>query len=538
MGPETKCVPARHRLGTIPKIDTAISALVVLRMISSSRRFAILSAVLLLIAVHITAQSATGETARRIIHIDSYQPTPGDVYTLAINYGINVNTGASAQTEYVQLILAGDYTLEVPYIGPVNVRTLSYDELRSEITRRVRERSFAQFVSLNLTAPAVFDVLIWGGVQNPGYHTVSSLARLSDTLAVAGGRVDAGTLRKVELTRGDSTTVHDLVSYAARGSDGENPFIRPGDRIRVPLAELAVDLNGAVARPGPIEALDGETVGDLIELAGGLLPTAQLDEAVVTRIGADNRYAILDLDDVDLTTLPARPGDVVTIPSSTTTTELVQIEGAIYTSPAEEGSPRSVPTQPILLEVPYTPGLTVLGLLERFGGPTPFAETERSFIIRAGSGERSPIPDLGELWESRQWDRDIALSPGDRLVIPMMRLVVSVGGQVNSPGGFTFTSGYNVGDYLELAGGIVEQDGSRNRIFFAESDGTRTRVDLETAVSPGTNIYVARSGWAESKLFFSNFFTVTGWITGIVGVGTVVVEFIQLFIPGWPNPAN
>ncbi|MEE8441934.1 MAG: SLBB domain-containing protein [Spirochaetia bacterium] len=508
-------------------------------MIIWSLRSAFLLVVAILVGSMAFGQTTTSgagitDTSRRIIHLDSYQPTPGDVYTLSINYGFNFETGSAARTEHIQLILNSDYSLEVPFVGSINVRTLSYDELRTEITGRVRDRVFAQFVTFNLTAPAIFDVLVWGGVNSPGFHSLTSLTRLTDALAVSGGTTSSGSRRKVELIRSGRTQVYDLLRYVSDGDDEQNPFIKPGDRIHVPLADSSVDLTGAVAQPGRMEILPGETVGDIIGLAGGLLPTAQADEAVVLRIGEGNRYSILSLAGVDVTTLPASAGDIINIPASTTTSELIQVEGAIYMTPAEEGSARSIPMVPILLDVPYTPGLTVLGLLERLGGPTPFAETDRSFIIRSGSGERSPIPDLGEMWDSRQWDRDIPLAPGDRLVIPMKRLLVSVRGQVNSPGAFSFTSGYVVADYLELAGSIVEQDGSAGRLYFAEPDGTLTRVDQDTAVPAGASIHVGRSGWGEAKQLFVNVFTVTGWVTGVIAVTTVIIEFIAIFIPNWP----
>ncbi|HKJ85537.1 MAG TPA: SLBB domain-containing protein, partial [Spirochaetia bacterium] len=180
---------------------------------------------------------------------------------------------------------------------------------------------------------------------------------------------------------------------------------------------------------------------------------------------------------------------------------------------------------------PYTPGMTVLRVLERFGGPTNFAEPERSFVIRGQDRTREPIPDLGTLWSERQWDRDIALRPGDRLVVPMKRLVVAVGGSVNSAGAFPFTSGYTVGDYLELAGGVDEENGSPARLFFAEPDGTRTRVEVSTPVPIGASIHVGRSAWGRTKQAFADVFTVTGWITGIIGVVTVIIEFVELVGP-------
>ncbi|MFW6293470.1 MAG: SLBB domain-containing protein, partial [Spirochaetota bacterium] len=296
----------------------------------------------------------------------------------------------------------------------------------------------------------------------------------------------------------------------------------------------AVEIRGAVVLPGTYEVIGEETIGDMVDLAGGPLPTAQLDRATITRLNENNRYTITDLGGADLLSVPARTGDVVTIPASTSTSETVVVEGAVHEGPAEEGSPRQIPLEPILIEVPYTPGLSVLRVLEQFGGPTNFAEPERSFIIRGEDNQREPIPDLGTLWGERQWDRDIALAPGDRLVVPLKRLTVAVGGSVNEPDAFPFTSGYAVGDYLELAGGIDEENGSPNQLFFAEPDGTLTKVDVDTPVPIGTNIYVGRSGWGQAKRTFNNIFTVTGWVTGIFGFTTAVIEFVRIFSPGFP----
>lgn len=479
--------------------------------------------------------SAQSEISRKIIHLDSYSPTPGDVYSLVINYGINVATGSSRQSESNPLLLETDYTIEVPYIGRIDVRNLTYEELRRQITSQVKQRALAQFVSLSLSAPAVFDVFVWGAVATPGFHTVTSLNRLTDVIAAAGGVQSVGSRRRIEIATSTRNSQFDLVRYVAGGDERQNPFVQPGDRVHVPTISAAVQLGGAVVVGGMYEVLEGETIGDLIEYAGGLLPTAKLDETTVTRINDEGRYTIIDLANVDLTTLPAEPGDIVTIPASTVTSETVQLEGALFTALAQEGTPRSIPMTPVLLDVPYTPGLTLLRLLERFGGPTPFADADRSFIIRK-DGQRAPVPDLGQIWELRQWERDIVLQAGDHVVVPMQPLIVSVGGQVIASGSFPYTSGYTVGDYIAMAGGLDEENAGINQLYFAESDGTLTRVDLETEVPIGARVHVGRSAWAETKQLFSDIFTVTGWVTGILGVATAVVEFIRIFVPTFPFP--
>lgn len=493
----------------------------------------VLLALVLLLAI---AAAATGQDAsvRKIIHEDEYRPTPGDVYVLTINYGVNPSVGSAQRTETIRLILQQDYGLVVPYIGEIDARTLSYAELQDQVAARVRERLLVPYASLTLEAPAVFDVFLWGSVARPGYHTITSLNRLSEALGAAGGTAQAGSRRRIEIHSGDRVREYDLVAFLAEGDEDENPYVRPGDRIFVPIAGSAVEIRGAVVLPGTYEVVADETIGDMLDLAGGLLPTAQLDRATVTRLNDQNRYTIADLGGADLRGVPARSGDVVTVPASTSTSETVVVEGAVHRQPAQEGSPRQIPLEPILIEVPYTPGMSVLRVLEQFGGPTNFAEPERSFIIRGEDNRREPVPDLESLWNDRQWDRDIALAPGDRLVVPMKRLTVAVGGSVNEPGGFPFTSGYAVGDYLELAGGIDEENGSPNQLFFAEPDGTMTRVDVDTPVPIGANIYVGRSGWGQAKRTFNNIFTVTGWVTGIIGVTTAVIEFVRIFSPSFP----
>ena len=481
-----------------------------------------------------TAAFAQNDVARKIIHEELYRPTPGDVYSLTINYGVSPAAGAAQRTETIPLILQGDYRLVVPYIGAVDARTLTYTELQNTVSGQLRERLLVPYVSLTLSAPAVYDVFIWGGVNTPGFHTITSLTRLVDAIGVAGGTREVGSRRQIEVHRGGEVARYDLVAFLAAGDGDQNPFIRPGDRVYVPIADAAVEIRGAVTQPGTYEILGGETIGQLIGLAGGTLPTAQIERATVNRLDAQNRYTILDMTDVDLRTLGVRTGDVVTIPASTAKADTILVEGAIHVGPAQEGTSRSVPLEPILIEVPYTPGLTVLRVLEDFGGPTHFAQPERAFIIRGTDNRREPIPDLARLWEQRQWDRDIVFEPGDRLVVPMRRLVVAVGGAVRRQDTFPFTSGYTVGDYLELAGGVDPDQGSPNRLFFAEPDGTLQRVQIDTPVPIGTNIYVGRSAWGQAQHAFGNFFTVTGWVTGIISVATAVIGFAQLLGLSFP----
>ncbi len=469
---------------------------------------------------------------RRVIHLDDYLPTPGDVYQLVIDFGANPmlrDDAALVPTQRFSVVLQRDYTLELPYIGQLNTEGLSYLELRSQIIPRIRQRALAEYVSFDLSAPAEFDVFVWGNVAKPGYYTVDALMRITDVIAMGGGQVNGGTRRRVVVKNNGTEQEYDMLRHIRSGELDQNPLLIPGDRVHIPPAGRVVQLTGAVRVPGSYEILPDETLADVIEFAGGLTPTAQMEKLRFERLNGDNRYATYNVGDTPPDELVLEDGDMIAVPSSTTTSETITVEGAVFTSPAQEGSPRSVPLSPVLLDIPYTPGMTVLSLLETLGGPTPFAQEQRSYIIRGETGERLPIPDLATIWTERRYDRDIVLRPGDYLVVPQQDLNVRVTGLVNAPGTFRFISGYSVADYLTLAGGIEPENGSHDRIYFQAPDGELTDVAMNTPVPPGTTVFVDRNIWGGSKQFFTNVFVVTGWITGIISAATAVINFIQVF---------
>jgi protein involved in polysaccharide export with SLBB domain len=106
--------------------------------------------------------------------------------------------------------------------------------------------------------------------------------------------------------------------------------------------------------------------------------------------------------------------------------------------------------------------------------------------------------------------------------------MVFVTGQVNTPGSFPYRPELKVSDYILYAGGIVDNIGDPNGIFFVDEKGKRTKVNLTDPVDPGTNIYVAKNLLFKSDQFVKNFLITTGWVTAIIGVATTIIQFIQL----------
>jgi polysaccharide export outer membrane protein len=140
-------------------------------------------------------------------------------------------------------------------------------------------------------------VAVIGAVNGPGRFQLQRRVRLLELLMLAGGPnpTAANTIQILhtapapacESPLGNATTPGiekktatdssegNLVSYKLSetmlGSEGANPYVRPGDIITLPVSGQALIL-GNVANPGPIVVNEQTTLSNAIALSGGTLP--------------------------------------------------------------------------------------------------------------------------------------------------------------------------------------------------------------------------------------------------------------------------
>ena len=453
--------------------------------------------------------SVTGDAGtlrQRILSATSYRMTAGDTYELQIQLG-------SDRVNVFPLVLQDDYQLEIPYVGTVDVRERLFSDGRREIVRRIKEQVPARFVSFVLKQPALFDVFIYGGVANPGIYTVTPLSRVSDLITVAGGPQAGSSLRRVELTRDESTGTIDLTRFSTHGELDANPTLTPADRVRVPRAERLVSITGTVAFPGVFDLLAGEGIADLIRFAGGLRGHASDTRLSVLR--GRRVPQVVELTPAQWHTFPLRDGDRVEAAPAARTERMVLVQGALFGEPGGE-VPRPIPEQPVVILLPYASGLTVLQVLERMGGPTPLARAERSSVLRAASRVRIPV-DVGALWEYRDPVLDLFLEPGDQVHVPMQDLNIYMAGEVNVPSAIRYQPSLTIGDYLRAAGGLTEDGGTDFTVI--DADHARSRGTLFTQPAPGSTIIANRNAWAGTK-------NVLGELALVAGFTVVVWDLV------------
>ena len=296
-------------------------------------------------------------------------------------------------------------------------------------------------------------------------------------------------------------------------------------------------VSGMVKYPGTYEMLPGEALSDLLSYAGGVRPGAWKSRVEIDRVNTDGKIiqvrTSLSDESFDL-----RNGDSVSIPSVTENSETITIEGAVYGRPIAGTAPFTAPVKSVKLEIPYYPGIDLLTVLDKVGGPTPYALADKT-EIRAKDSNVPVSVDLDNLWKTREGKYNVELQPGDHVLIPVESTVIGVFGAVNTSDYISpivsYVNGNTVLDYIILAGGIDYTTADPNNITIVDRYGNRSKIGLDDEPTPGSFIYVEKNLLQATNDVIGNISTVVSWITLATTTYGVIETFIKTFFPE-PDP--
>ena len=187
--------------------------------------------------------------------------------------------------------------------------------LSSTVTSAIG-RVFHNFdLTVDLGQIRSIQIYLAGAARTPGVYTVSSLSTLVDALFAGGGPNMQGSLRNIELRRGNQTVTHyDLYDLLVRGHNSTDAKLLPGDVIYIPPVGPQIAVTGSVKSPGIYELLPGETLSAALGNAGGVSAVASTARVSVERIEAHNERRAMEIayDKTGLET-PLVDGDIVRI---------------------------------------------------------------------------------------------------------------------------------------------------------------------------------------------------------------------------------
>ena len=359
--------------------------------------------------------------------------------------------GASQKT--VEATVSPDGFVVVEGYGPIQVAGLTVAQANSRIRSQLGARYSSSKIRLSVGQTRTITVNVMGEVKTPGTYTLAAFASVFHALYMAGGPNDIGTLRNIKVYRNNRliSTV-DVYDYILNGKLSGNVRLGDNDVIVVGAYDCLVNITGKVKRPMYYEMKSTESVGSLIDYAGGFTGDAYRKSVRIVR-KSGSQYSVHNVNEFDMASFRMADNDSVSVDSILPRySNMVEIKGAVF-----------------------RPGMYQIGddiysvktLLEHAEGVT-----EEAFTAHAVMHRMKPDRTLEALSVDVQGIMDgtvadIPLKNEDVLFIPtriesQVEQTITIHGEVQYPGTYKFADNETLEDFVLQAGGLKETASMHN----------------------------------------------------------------------------
>ncbi len=347
-----------------------------------------------------------------------------------------------------QLVLDRDGQTSIEGIGVVSLNgqtVASATTLLRQRLQRIYSGMGSGRVSMDLTLGKLKQIraFVVGDVVRQGGYLLSGNTSVLAALYQAKGPSALGSERELEIVRGKTKIRVDLYDYFFRGQKPTGDVLQDGDVVRVPPHGPLVAIRGDVGRPAIYELKGKEGAKELLEYAGGILPSTANSPVTVLRIFENGRTDAVALPSpqeiIAGAAAPLRDGDEAFVahgkdPSSAT----VAVGGQVRFPGV----------------FPITNGTTAADFLRVSGGPSRDAYTGRVLLSR-----RLPDGNRQQLRFSLETAISVDIAGQDSLWVYditqiLNRDSVRISGAVKKPGLYVRQQDMTVKDLILKAGGF------------------------------------------------------------------------------------
>jgi len=453
-------------------------------------------------------------------------------YTLGPGDKVKINYYGS-EKEKLETFISRDGTIDLPILGPINLAGLSLREARELLKEKIASELIGTRVSFNLAELRSITVYVLGQAYKPGSYTLSALSSVTNALYLSGGPDQNGSLRNIKVRRGSTETNYDLYKLLVKGDSSGDVNLEDGDIVFIPFIENKVQLQGAFKRPHLYEFIEGETVKDAINFAGGFASGSGLSPRVeystINNLKNKREDAVIVQEKDYLTTL--KNGDSINASGiSGIKTELVEIAGEISRPGAYSINEND----------------TVLDIINRAGGYTRKAYTDgivftreqvalqqKEAFNRAADSLEQTLIDV--VTQSTKEINEYSLAPisslinklrteipvgrqvvnfdilslkkdpyenfdlinGDKIYIPKRPQSINVVGEIRNPSTLQFKPGMSAQQYINQAGGYSKNaDSGQTFIILPNGKSYLHKKKFfsdSNSLLPGSTIVVSRN---------------------------------------------
>lgn len=244
----------------------------------------------------------TAEYLGKIVSVLGSVTSPGtfeldEEMTLLDVIALSGGSTTDADLEKIQVVSLSPYSIQTANLK----RYMTEHDPSGNPTVRARMVVYvpSTYVPTKLTIP----VNVVGQVLKPGaYEVLAETSKLTDVIFKAGGFAESADIGRVKIIRGnpkvDEKNEFNVRAFLVADDILQNPIIREGDIIVVPLSKTAkqisvvdsafvsyktVDTIGEVRKAGTYQVPVGASLLDVLILAGGVTPGADLERTTVIR---------------------------------------------------------------------------------------------------------------------------------------------------------------------------------------------------------------------------------------------------------------
>ena len=239
------------------------------------------------------------------------------------------------ENDQLTLQVGRNGNINVPKLGSISLSGLTFEDARELIRTRFQQQLIGVEATVTMGRLRAINVFMAGEVEVPGAYSVSAMTTVTQALFQAGGVSEIGSLRNIQVRRGsDIVATFDTYDLLMQGDATGDVRLQSGDVVFVPPYRGLAAVSGEVKRPKLYELAGGETLKDLVTMAGGYTQDAFPLLAVLDRRPSDSGLMAatsLNLLDSATLALPIQDGDRLRVPKAgDSLTNIVRVSGAVH----------------------------------------------------------------------------------------------------------------------------------------------------------------------------------------------------------------
>ena len=389
-----------------------------------------------------------------------YAPV-GPNYIVAPGDEVRINVWGYNEIR-ANLIVDRDGSIMLPQAGVVQAAGLSFEELKKAV-QNAYGRILTDFnINVAMGKLHTINVYVTGQAARPGAYAISSMATLVDVLSQAGGPAASGSMRAIQVRRGNrKIATLDVYALLLRGSRNGDIRLADGDIIFIPTVGPLVAVAGNVKRPAIYELMNKEAkLKDIIGLAGGLTSGAFKGRLQIVRV-IENAYRTAFESDLAAPSAKAQKlhdGDLLKVFAVPAGAYSIRIAGAVM--------------QPGQFEIDEG-STTLADVLGRAGGLL-YTAADEAELTRVEVSPSGPVTTRKMINLKDGSSGKFLLQRDDYFfvrTVPDWNIYrsASISGRVQYPGKYTVKRGERLSSLLSRAGGYADGAFTKGAIFIRGS---------------------------------------------------------------------